>query len=386
LQNRTSFDLGAVKLDVGAFLNAKSLVHPIFQVVDQDSTDRGVFARADYENGAFALTIGGEARFGDVASKRFVNLAGTRGALTFNADQEARTANIYAEARLKPMDAVTLIAGGIYADGYREQHQTFNSFQGGTADVRGRAAFSEFSPKLGVLFDVAPDIQFFANYSRSAEFAGFIELAQVSSFVPVGAQTAWTAEIGTRSKAGIVSWDIAAYRADIHGELLQFTVNADIPASTFNADKTRHQGIEAALSLEPTGWLRLRQLYLYSDFTFRGDAQYGNNRLPVVPRHVYRAELRIGTDRLHVSPNIEWVPQGAFADYANTTRVDGYTLLGLTAGAQVTGGIDLFLDARNLTKKRAIGDISAVITATPLSAIYNPVEARAVFGGIRARF
>jgi iron complex outermembrane receptor protein len=66
--------------------------------------------------------------------------------------------------------------------------------------------------------------------------------------------------------------------------------------------------------------------------------------------------------------------------------VEGYTLLGLTAGAQVIEGIDLFLDARNLMKKRAIGDISAVITATPTSAIYNPVEARAVFAGIRARF
>ncbi len=386
LQNRTSFDLGPVKLDVEAFLNAKSLYHPIFQVVDQESTDRGVFARADYESGAFALTIGGEARFGNVASKRFVNVAGKRGVLTYNADQQARTANIYAEARFKPLEALTLIAGGIYADGYRKQHETFNSFAGGARDVQGRADFNAFSPKFGLLFDAAPDIQFFANYSRSAEFPGFIELAQISSFVPVEAQTAWTAEIGTRGKLGIASWDIAAYRADIDGELLQFTVNADIPASTFNANRTRHQGIEAGLSLEPTNWLRLRQVYQYNDFAFRGDAQYGNNRLPVVPRHVYRGELRLGIDRVHISPNIEWVPQGAFADYTNSTRTNGYTLIGLTAGVQVREGIDLFLDARNLTKKRAIGDISAVITATPTSAIYNPVEARAAFGGIRARF
>jgi iron complex outermembrane receptor protein len=386
LQNRASFNLGSVKLDVGAFLNAKSLYHPIFQVADQESTDRGMFARADYESGAFALTIGGEARFGNVASKRFVNVAGKRGVLTYNADQQARTANIYAEARFKPLEAFTLIAGGIYADGYREQHETFNSFAGGARDVQGRGDFNAFSPKFGLLFDAAPDIQFFANYSRSAEFPGFIELAQISSFVPVEAQTAWTAEIGTRGKLGIAGWDIAAYRADIDGELLQFTVNADIPASTFNANRTRHQGIEAGLSLEPTGWLRLRQVYQYNNFAFRRDAQYGDNRLPVIPRHVYRAELRLGTDRLHISPNIEWVPQGAFADYTNSTRTNGYTLFGLTAGVQVKDGIDLFLDARNLTKKRAIGDISAVITATATSAIYNPVEAGAVFGGIRARF
>ena len=56
------------------------------------------------------------------------------------------------------------------------------------------------------------------------------------------------------------------------------------------------------------------------------------------------------------------------------------------AGATVTQGIDVFLDARNLTGKKAIGDVSAVLLATPSSAIYYPVERRAVYGGVRARF
>lgn len=386
LQNRTSFDFGAAKLEAGVFLNVKSLHHPIFQVVDQKSLDRGAFFRLDYEKGPFEFTVGGEARFGNVQSKRFVNIDGARGALTFDADQKARTANLYGELRFRPTAKLSLIAGGIYADGFREQQENFGGAEGGPSDIFARAEYNEFSPKLGILFDMTDDIQFFANYSRSAEFPGFIELAQISRFVPVTAQTAWTAEIGTRGNFGPVAWDIAAYRSDIDGELLQFTTGADIPAATFNANKTRHQGIEAALTVQPTDWLRIRQVYQYSDFRFRGDAQYGNNRLPVVPRHVYRGEIRIGTDALHISPNIEWVPQGAFADYNNTTRVPAYTLLGLTAGYSVTEGVDLFLDARNLTNENAIGDISAVITASQGDRIYQPVERRAVFGGIRARF
>ena len=132
--------------------------------------------------------------------------------------------------------------------------------------------------------------------------------------------------------------------------------------------------------------MRLRQVYTYSDFRFRGDAQFGDNRLPVVPRHVYRAELRVGNDGLHVSPNFEWVPQGAFADYRNTTRVPGYSLVGLSAGARVTDNVDAFFDVRNILGENGIGDISAVVTATAASAIYQPIERRAVFGGIRARF
>lgn len=384
LQNRTRFTFGNGHLDAGVFINAKSLFHPIFQVVDQESLDRGVYARFDYAADLFELTLGGEARFGTVASKRFVNVDGQRGALTFNADQVARTANIYGEVRFKPVDRVQLIAGGIYADGMREQHQTFNS-AGGGSDVTGKADFTAFSPKFGVLYAPSAGIQVFANYSRSVEFPGFIELAQVASFVPVAAQRAWTFEVGTRGTAGIAEWDLAAYRANLRGELLQFDVGPGIPASTFNAASTVHQGVEASVTLYFTEWLRLRQVYQYSDFRFCDDAQYGDNRLPVIPRHAYRAEFRFGSDRVHVAPNVEWVPQGAWADYRNSLRTDGYALVGITAGATIADGIELFLDARNVLGEKAVGDISAAISAMPASAILYPVERRAVFGGVRAR-
>ncbi len=386
LQNRTRFSLAGGQLDVGGFVNAKSLYHPIFQVVDQESTDRGAYARFDYAAGPFEVTLGGETRFGDTKSKRFVNLNGARGAPTFHADQRAATSNLYGEVRFRPTEPLQLIAGAIYADGFREQRQLFNSFMGGVTDIIGRAEFDGFSPKLGVLFDANDNIQIFANYSRSVEFPGFIEVAQVASFVNLEPQRAWTAEIGTRGRAGAVEWDLAAYRADIEGELLQFTIGPDIPASTFNAGDTYHQGIEAALSIDLTPWARLRQIYTYSDFRFVDDPQYGDNRLPVVPEHVYRAELRLGTDAIHIAPNVEWVPDGPFADYTNTLQVDGYALVGITAGARLTDGIDLFVDARNLFDEKAVGDISAAITATPASAIFYPVERRAVFGGVRARF
>src|SRR5690606_39276222 len=129
-----------------------------------------------------------------------------------------------------------------------------------------------------------------------------------------------------------------------------------------------------------------RQVYTYSNFRFRGDASYGNNRLPVVPSHMYRAELRLGTDALHIAPNLEWVPQGPFADYRNKVRTSGYALLGVTGGARLADGIDAFVDIRNLTGKKAIGDISAAIAVTGTSAIYYPVERRAVAAGVRARF
>lgn len=380
IQNRTRFDWGNSRLDVGVFLNAKELYHPIFQVVDQVSTDRGVFARYDREGDIWSFTLGGEFRWGTIDAKRFVNVNGKRGALTFDADQMARTSNIYGELRATPVAGITLIAGGIYADGFRRQVQIVPSA------ATGVASFDAFSPKFGVLWEPSDDVQIFANYSKSREFPTFVELAQIAAFVPVKEQAAWTAEIGTRGKMEWVNWDVALYRANIKREMLQFTVGRDIPATTFNADKTLHQGVEAAFSATPTTWLRFKQIWQYSDFRFVADAQYGNNRLPVVPKHVLRSELRLGNDDLHIAPNVEWVPQGAWADYRNTTRTTGYTLLGLSAGARVMAGVDLFLDARNLTGEKAIGDVSAAIVASAASSIYYPVERRAIYGGVRARF
>ncbi|MET1754436.1 TonB-dependent receptor [Novosphingobium sp. RD2P27] len=389
LQNRTRVDFGNTTLELGAFVNSKDLFHPIFQVIDQKSEDYGGFGRLEHEAGPLSLTIGGEIRRGSTRARQYLNVNGKRGALTFDADQDARTASIYGEVRLSPSSQLTLIAGGIYADGFRKRQVNFSVNP--TQD--GRIHFDQFSPKFGLLFEPAPDIQFYGNYSRSAEFPGFGEVFQtvsgVSTFIgQIRPQTAWTAEVGTRGNLGRVSWDVSLYCAKLKGELLQYNVNVNggIPATTFNADRTLHQGVEAGLTVQAADWLRLRQMWQYSDFRFRGDADFGDNRLPVVPRHVLRSEARIGSDRLHIAPSVEWVPQGPWADYKNTYRAHGYALLGVTAGATVAEGFDVFLDARNLTATKAIGDVSAVLEATSNSAIYYPVERRAVYGGVRARF
>jgi len=394
LQNRTRFDWGSTQLEAGVFFNAKQLFHPIFQVLDQKSTDAGGFARLEHEAGPFSFTLGGEMRRGAMRARQYVNVSGRRGALTFDADQDARTANLYGEVRFRPSPELTLIAGGIYADGWRRRQVNVSA----TPAQDGRIGLNAFSPKFGLLFEPAPQVQLYANYSRSAEFPGFGEVFQTvvtggvstNTFIrDIRPQRAWTAEIGTRGRHGPLEWDISVYRARLRGELLQYDPAASggqIPAATFNADRTVHQGVEAGLTLEAASWLRWRQTWQYSDFRFRGDAVFGNNRLPVVPRHVLRSELRIGTGVVHVSPSLEWVPQGPWSDYANTRRTPGYALLGMTAGAQVAPGINLFVDARNLTGKKAIGDISAVLKAAANSAIYFPVERRAIYAGVRARF
>ncbi|MBP0685835.1 hypothetical protein J8J21_22580, partial [Mycobacterium tuberculosis] len=78
--------------------------HPIYQLIDQKSEDRGLFVSLDLTGnlGAMpvALTLGSQARFGRTVARQFVNLNGRSGALTANALQKAQTINSYAEARI----------------------------------------------------------------------------------------------------------------------------------------------------------------------------------------------------------------------------------------------------------------------------------------------
>ena len=394
LQNRTTVALDGGELAFGAYYNAKALDHPIYQVVDQKSEDRGVFASLDLAGDLggmpVELTLGAQARFGQGRFRQFVNVNGRAGAPTSYQKARAQTINSYGEARIAPVAGLWLIAGGIYTHGERRLDNRF-------APARsGDASFDAFAPKFGLLFEPAQAVQFYANYSRSVELPGFIELGQAPAggapgFTPLAPQKAWTAEVGTRGTLGIAHWDVSFYRARLRGELLQYNVVAGLyPAATFNADRTQHQGIETGLDLTLTPWASLRQVYQYSDFRFRGDAQFGNNRLPVVPRHFYRAELKLGTERLSISPAVEWLPQGAWTDYANSKRVGDYATLNLGAQAEVKKGLTLFVDARNLTAERAVGDISAVVDYSKLApasrAIFYPIERRAFYGGIRARF
>src|SRR3546814_19699695 len=95
--------------------------------------------------------------------------------------------------------------------------------------------------------------QFYANYSRSVEFPGFIELGQVAAFVPLDAQRAWTAEAGTRGRSGPLSWDVTYYRSTIKGEVLQFVIGTTLPASTFIAGRPLHRAEERRVGKECGG-------------------------------------------------------------------------------------------------------------------------------------
>ncbi|WP_084663284.1 TonB-dependent receptor family protein [Pandoraea faecigallinarum] len=394
------FDVG--QLDIASWVIHKSLYHPIFQVIDQDGWTYGVAPRYTAN-----LTLAGMrndlivgARFfgGNTKADQYVNVNGNRGAQTLDSRQSAYNYEAYFENRLFFLPTLGLMVG---AKAYRDVRQ-YIDYGGVPGDLNYRstsAAYSGVNPKIGLLWEPRKDVQAFIDVTRSADVPDFTDLSQTfgatSRFVPLASQHAWTIEAGTRGKLDRVAWDVTAYRSLVRDQLLQYTTNPDVPAATFNANKTVLQGLEVGASVDllknivATGdRVTLSQLWNYSDFRFRDDPQYGNNRIAGVPTHVLRTTLGYAlTNRFQIAASLDWVPTGAWVDYANTMRVPGYTLIGLQASYLLQRGVTFYVDARNLTDKRYVSDFSTVTDArTANTAVFYPGDGRSVFAGMRFAF
>ncbi|WP_428150067.1 TonB-dependent receptor family protein [Brevundimonas sp.] len=370
----------------------KDLHHPIFQVVDQQSRNYGAFGRLDWEGRLFGLradAFGGVwYRVGDLDAQQFVNVRGSSGARTAKARQNAGALDIFAEGRLFVTDSVALVAGGAWGRAERDYQSFALPGVATTFNLTTGKDYGWFAPRLGILWESPSGAQAYANVTRSVEPPNFGSLSPTAGgFAPVEAQQAWTYEAGLRGRTAQLSWDVAVYRANLDGELLNFVVNPGlgIPAATFNAEKTIHQGIEAGLDWRfAPGW-RLRQTWTFSDFKFDGDRAYGDNDLPLVPPHLYRAELRYDHPAgWFVAPSVEWTPSESWVDYMNTLKAPGYTVVNLGLGYRLDERASLFVDARNLLDERYVSNFSAVTDArTASTAVFWPGEGVSAFVGLR---
>ncbi|ACB27997.1 TonB-dependent receptor family protein [Methylobacterium radiotolerans] len=407
--NRTSFLLDVGKLDIDTWAIHKNLYHPIFQVIDQDGWTYGISPHwaGTFDVGGFRndTILGLRAFAGQNSAQQFVNIQGQRGVQTLNALQSASNYEAYGENRFWFLPDMALMTGAKLFSSNR----TYSNKGGLPASPRvqyGNITYEGINPKIGLLWQPLPDIQVFADITRSRDVPDFSDLVQQNlisaTFVPLAAQRAWTYEAGSRGHIDRLTWDVTLYRAELRDELINFSTNPGlgIQAATFNAPRTIHQGVEAAVSLDlvrdltGTGdTLAVTQIWTHNDFRFVRDPVYGNNRIAGIPNDVLRTVLSYRhPSGFYFAPSVDWVPQGPFADHANTLQAPGYALFNIQTGIDFANGVSLFVDARNLTDERYISDIAvvnnaqtAVGGAAALAAFY-PGNGRSVFAGVRASF
>ena len=264
----------------------------------------------------------------------------------------------------------------------------------------------DYAPRVGLRYQLTPDLQLFGNLSRSVEAPHPWSLIYSSNIrfpagsgVATGAQrqpvtlqnqTATTLEIGGRGDSTLGQWSLAWYYAQVRHELL--SVLPDANAATpyeLNASPTVHQGVEASL-LSPLwspgdgGQLSLRQSYTFSDFHYRDDERFGDNRLPGLPMHYYQGELRYDWPQgFFAAVNTQWVSKVA-VDYANSYYADPYAIFGATLGYNAPkGDWQTWLDLRNLTDKHYAATVTPGYDDKGLDAARStPGEGMAMYIGV----
>lgn len=379
------------QLQAGAYAAWKELIHPISIYIDYGYQNYGAFARLDGKGTFFGrpadVFAGVNYRAGLTDANVFVNANGQPGNLTGQSRQNAQSIDLFGEGRVFVTDKLAVVAGGSYGWTERDYSNLLN------AANNKKANFDWFAPRIGLLWQNEQGHQWFANITRSIEAPTYGALVQapLPQFTPVDLQKATTFETGLRGRNAGLTWDVAVYRSAIDGEMLNFIVTPDVPAATFNAEKTVHQGMEAALdwSFAKVGpWsYSLRQTYTWSDFRFDGDKTYGDARLPVIPEHYYRASLTAAASTWRITPSVEWAPSDVWIDYTNTTKAPGYAVWNLSLSKRFGGNIEVYADARNLADTRYVSNVNALTNfasvATSSRKVFWPGEGRALFVGIR---
>lgn len=400
IANKTTFQFDHTKVELGAFYSTKSLFHPIVglfgmtfgnvdtvDVISQESDDYGITAKLSHQGKLFGLDnefiMGLSPTYGEVDARNYQNVNARRGQLINRFNQTATNIESFVENRLNITSEVTLITGLQHTHSKRKSEDKFIRAQ--TGDQSVDETFNQTSPKLGVLYQYQPNIQFFANVSRSFEPPSFGELNnRVSTFLE--AQRGTTYEIGTRGNSEYIDWDISIYHAKLRDELLNVSTNPLFFGSTVNADKTTHTGLEFGMTARLPANLEWRHNLLINNFKLDNDPNFGDSRLPGIPRALLRGELLYRKGGFYIGPTIEVSPQRYAVDFAETLYADSYTLLGMKLGQHYDEHWSWFLEGRNLADKKYAASTGVTRTAGANDAIFLPGDGRTVYLGLQWRY
>jgi len=396
--SKTSWFAGTTFAEFTAAWTYKDLDHPIGSVIDQSTNDLLVAATVSHAGHLAGkphrLRTGLTFQHGTIAAANYVNVAGRRGDQTSAATQKATNLEAFAESQVELGGGLTVVLGASAASNRRKSDQT----AGITPDYV--LTYNRLMPKIGFRWDspaARGQWQVYGNLSGSYEPPSFSEALTANT--ARRAQTATTLELGTRGAHGGLRWDLSVYDAALRHELLALDHdgNPATPASTVNADRTTHAGVEFAIELDllggawnsqPANRLVLRAAWTYGRFRFDDDPRYGDNTLAGLPPHLARGELTWeGSGGWYAGPTFEWSPKRTYIDFRNTFAADPYALAGFRVGRRQNDGLSWFAELRNAFDRRYAATTGVIENANGADqAQFLPGEGRGVFGGLEYRW
>jgi iron complex outermembrane receptor protein len=391
-------------LEWSANYNYTDLEHPLnFAVISQKDNNWGTELRylltAPLFDHANRFTVGFQYAGTRELDLNFNNAgSGRHGAKTKDQFNRATNVGVYFEEQFDATSTVTLVVGGRLQYARRSVDDEFLS----DGDSSEAVNFFSFTPKLGFIWKVMPEVQIYGNASRSYEPPLLLELTapgQIGGDLSqLKAQKAWQFELGTRGKFGErAEWDFSVFDIELRDEIQNINVQP-FPGAPFtipryqNIDRSRHYGTELGFNVvlakgmaHTDDALRFHTAYTFSRFVFVNDPTYGGNDIPAAPRHYIQSELRYDhPSGFWIAPGLESAPKSYFVNSENTTRAPGYTLSNIRAGYNYRPlNLEVLFEARNLAGKEYV---AAVFVDSADGRYYQPGDGRSFYGGVRWRW
>ncbi len=400
LANKTVFGFDSWSLEASAWFAKRELDHAITRfagIIVQDEDEIGVNLRASNEREAhdgLVWSLGARYNQSENDAKRFFNELGQRGRQRSQDFQDAENVAIYGQFSYPVSARLNVIAGAQYVRSVREnQHAPLNAFD--TEDDSGSLTFDEVAPRVGLLWTFSNEQQAYLNISRAYEAPGISDLtsAGIFPFDPLEIQQSDTIEIGTRGQSTHWAWDLSVYRSTLTDEFIDLSLG--FATNTVNSESdTVHQGIEAGLDWLPKitmlsergmqfSW---RHILTVNDFSFDNHPLYGNNTLAGVPEVNYLTELSLISERWKTALSLRHVPDGPYADFANTLQTDGYTLISANASFDISDAIRVFVSAENVADDVYISNVATVGRLGERTTPFTPGQGRAAYAGLSFTF
>jgi iron complex outermembrane receptor protein len=395
LANISSWQIdGDRSLEFGLSFEEQSLFHPIVWspffslLIDSDLQNAGTMLRYRQAAGAHELLFGLNYGESDLDGAHFSHTAGEPTELWALIANSGSTAELFALDRWQLSRDTTLVLAAQAVSAERDAMEA--DVPPGAVD-HPRADYDRINPRIGVIHSIGGTASLYANLSSLYEPPTNFQLEDnvAGGNATLEAMHGTVVELGFRGgpgtgETGSVDWDVSFYRAEIDDEIL--SVDDPLAPGTSlatNVERTIHAGIEAVFrSTHRFGEGRLEPLVTFTanDFVFDSDAFHGDNELPAAPDWFARGELIYrSAGGYFLGPTFERVGE-RWADFANTYRVDGYTLLGLRTGF-ASGKWRAWLDVHNLTDEDYVAYHYVRDVAAPDAAILFPGEPLSVYVG-----
>ena len=327
--------------------------------------------------------------------QRYDNIFGDVGAMIQDQNENAEAYGFYFRNELSLTDTIELAFGGRYdiVDMAIDDKFLANANQSASLN------FSEFSPTVGLVWHLLPEVSVYANYGSAFETPTFTEVGgpiqdaggsgvTITGFRDVKAQTARSIEIGLRG--GLwdrIDYDVAAYTMVVKDEIVNDGTLGNV--GFFENADTNRNGVEASLVIDVFKGMKMTTAYTYSDFTFDKyptDPTLEGNTMPVVPNQQLFVELAYTHESgLYVTWDILWVDE-LFANNANTVTNPAYRVANVRFGRDFQFGnltLSPFFGINNMFNASYNGNVRPNSFG---GRFFEPAPDRNAYGGLTARY